>query len=65
MNEIWKSGGYLESLSGPLLKTGLPLMRNALKPSAKSVLITLGLTAATSTTDGAIHKKCLDLVMQH
>ena len=27
------------------------------KPLAKSVLIPLGLTAATSVTDGAIHKK--------
>ena len=42
---------------GPLLKTGLPLMKNVLKPLAKSVLIPLGLTAAASATDAAIHKK--------
>ena len=32
-------------------------MRNILKILAKSVLILLGLTAAASTTDAAIHKK--------
>ena len=43
-------------LLGPLLKTGLPLMKNALKPLAKSVLIPLGLTAVASATDAAIQK---------
>ena len=33
------------------------LIGNILKPLAKSVLITLGLTAAASATDSAIHKK--------
>ena len=42
---------------GPLLKTGLPLMGNVLKPLAKSVLIPLGLMAAASATDVAIYKK--------
>ena len=32
-------------------------MKNVLKPLAKSVLIPLGLTAAASATDAAIHKK--------
>ena len=32
-------------------------MENILKPLTKSVLIPLGLTAAASTTDAAIHKK--------
>ena len=32
-------------------------MKNVLKPLAKSVLIPLGLTAASSATDAAIHKK--------
>ena len=50
-------GGFLGKLLGPLLKTGLPLKGNVLKPLAKSVLIPLGLTAAVSTTDAAIHKK--------
>ena len=35
----------------------MPLKGNVLKPLAKSVLILLGLTAAVSATDGAIHKK--------
>ena len=32
-------GGFLVNLFGPLLKTGLPLMKNVIKPLAKSVLI--------------------------
>ena len=32
-------------------------MKNVLKPLAKSVLIPLGLTAAASATDAAIHRK--------
>ena len=39
------------------LKTGLLLMKNVLKPSSKSVSSPLGLTAAASATDAAIHKK--------
>ena len=39
--------GFLGRLFGPLLKTGLPLMKNVIKPLAKSVLIPLGLTAAS------------------
>ena len=35
----------------------MPLIRNVLKPLAKNVLIQLGLTAAASATDAAIHKK--------
>ena len=42
---------------GPLLKPGLPLMKNILKPLAKSVLIPLGLTAVALATDAAIYKK--------
>ena len=40
-----------------MVKTGLPLIVNVLKPLAKSVLIPLGLTAATSAADAAIYKK--------
>ena len=57
MHKIAQSGGFLGRRLGPLLKTGLPLIGNVLKPLAKSVLIPLGLTAATSATDAAIHKK--------
>ena len=40
----------------PLLKTRLPLIGNVLTPLAKSVLISLGLSAATSETGAAIQK---------
>ena len=48
------------SLLGPLLKTGLPLIGNALKPLAKNVLVRLGLIASASATYVAIHKKMFD-----
>ena len=57
LHKIGQSGGFLGRLLGPLLKTGFPLIRNLLKPLAKSVLIPKGLKAAASTTDTAIHKK--------
>ena len=57
LHRIGQSGGFLGSLLGPSLKTGLPLMQNVLKPLAKNVLILLGLTAVASATDAAIHKK--------
>ena len=52
----------MSRLLGPLLKTGLPLIGNVLKPFAKSVLMPLGLTAAAAAaaaaaTDIAVHKK--------
>ena len=50
---------FLGRLLGPLLKTGLPLMKSVIKPLAKSVLIPLGLTAAASAADAGIHKKIL------
>ena len=54
-----QSGWFLGRLLGPLLKTGLPLIKNVIKPLAKSVLIPLGLTAAASAADAGIHKKIL------
>ena len=54
-----QSGGFLGRLLGPLLKTGLPLIKNVIKPLAKSILIPLGLTVAASATDAGIHKKTL------
>ena len=56
LHKIEQSGNFLGRLLGPLLKTGLPLMKNVLKALAKSVLIPLGLTAAPSTTEAAIQK---------
>ena len=52
-----QSGGFLGRLLGPSLKTGLPLIKNVIKPLAKSVLIPLGLTAAAAAADAGIHKK--------
>ena len=49
----------LSKLLGPLLKTGLPLIKNVIKPLAKSVLIPLGLTTAASAADVGIHNKIL------
>ena len=57
ISKIIQSGGFLGRLLDPLLKTGLPLMKNVIKPLAKSVLIPLGLTAAASAADTGIHKK--------
>ena len=51
--------GFLGRRLGPLLKTELPLMKNVIKPLAKSVLIPLGLTAAASAADAEMHKKML------
>ena len=51
-----QSGGFLVRLLGPLLKTGLPLMKNVIKPLAKSILIPLGLTAAAPAADAGIRK---------
>ena len=57
--KIGQSGGFLGRRLGPLLKTGLPLTGNVLKPLDKSVLIPVGLTAAAAAagTDSATHKK--------
>ena len=43
LSKMIQSGGFLGRLLGPLLKTGLPLMKHVIKPLAKSVLIPLGL----------------------
>ena len=57
LHKIEQSWGFLERFLGPLLKTGLSSIGNVLKTLAKSVLIPLGLTAATSAIDTAIPKK--------
>ena len=55
MHKIWQR--FLVGILEPLLKTCQPLIGNVCKPLTKSVLIQLGLTAAASATDAAIHKK--------
>ena len=59
LSKMIQSGGFLGRLLGPLLKTGLPLMKSVIKPLAKSVLVPLGLIAAASAADAEIHKKIL------
>ena len=50
-------GEFLRILLEPLIKTGLPLMKNVHKSLTKSVLIPLGLIAVASATDAAIQKQ--------
>ena len=65
LSKMIQSGGFLGRLLGPLLKTGLPLIKNVIKLLAKSVLIPLGLTAAASAADARIHKKILGSGCHH
>ena len=48
---------WILRLFGPSFKSVLPLIGNVIKTLAKSVLIPLGLTSATSAKHVAIHKK--------
>ena len=57
LQKIEQSGGFSYRHLGPLLKIGLPLIENVLKPLTKSVLIPLRLKAAASATDAAVRKK--------
>ena len=59
LSKMIQSGRFLGKLLGPLLKTGLPLMKSVITPLAKSVLIPLGLTAVVSAADPGTHKKIL------
>ena len=59
LSKMIQSGGFLGRLLGPLLKTGLPIIKNIIKPLAKSVLIPLGLTATASVADAGIYNKIL------
>ena len=65
LSKMIQSGVFIGRLLGPLLKTGLPIMKNEIKPLAKVVLIPLRLTAAALTADAGIHKKYQDLQQQH
>ena len=46
LSKMIQSGRFIGRRLGPLLKNGLPLIKNVIKVLAKSVLIPLGLTAA-------------------
>ena len=65
LHKTGKSGGFLSRLFWTLLKTGLSLMKNVFKPLVKSILTSLGLTAAAAAaaTDAAIRKKTFGLGM--
>ena len=65
LSKMIQSGGFLGKLLGPLLKSGLPLIKSVINPLAKSVLILLGLTAAASAADAGIHKKILESGHRH
>ena len=54
ISKIIQSGGFLGKLLGPLLKTGLRLLKSVIKP-----LGLLGLTAASSAIDAGVKKKLL------
>ena len=58
-SKMIQSGKFLGRILVPLLTTGLPLMKSVIKPLANSVLVPLGLAAATSAADAGIHKKNL------
>ena len=57
LSKMIQSGRFLGKLLGPLLRSGLPLIKSVIKPLAKSVLIPLGLMAAASAAETGIHKK--------
>ena len=50
--KLIQSGGFLGKILGPLLKTGLPLLKSVIKP-----LGLLGLIAASPAIDAGVQKK--------
>ena len=56
LSNMIQSGVFLGRLLGPLLKAGLPLIKNVIKPIATSVLIP---DVPASAADTGIHKKIL------
>ena len=61
ISKIIQFGGFSGKILCPLLKTGLPLIKNVIKQLAKSVLIPLELTAVVSAADAGIQRKNLVL----
>ena len=59
LSKMIQSEGFLDRLLRPLLQTGLPLIKNEIKPLTKTVLIALRLTAAAPVADAGIHKNNL------
>ena len=58
-SKMIQSREFLGRFLGSLLKAGLLLMKNVIKPYAKSVIIPLGLTAAASAGNAGIRNKIL------
>ena len=52
-----QSRQFLGTIYAPILKFGLSLMEDVLKPLTKSAFLPLGFTAVTSATDTDIQKK--------
>ena len=63
LSKMIQLGGFLGRLLGPLLKTGLSLMKSVIQSLAKSVLIPLGLIATASAADAGKHKKSSDTTL--
>ena len=59
ISKIIQSAGFLSKILGPLLKTGLPILKSVIKP-----LGLLGLTAASSAIDAGVQKKYMVLEQQ-
>ena len=59
ISKMIQSGGFLGRLLGSLLKTGLPLMKNLIKPLAKIVLIPLGSSCSLAS---ALHNNTILII---
>ena len=59
ISKIIQSGGFLGKLLGPVLKTGLPLLKSVIKP-----LGLLGVTVASSAIDARVQKIYMVLEQQ-
>ena len=63
LSKMIQSGGFLGRLSGPLIRTGLPLIQSVIKPLAESILVALGLPAAASAADaGSGHNNTISII---
>ena len=61
LSKMIQPGDFFGKLLGPLLKTGLRLIKTVIEPLAESVIIPLGLTAAAAAAaDAGIHKIILE-----
>ena len=60
LSKMIQPGDFFGKLLGPLLKTGLRLIKTVIEPLAESVIIPLGLTAAAAVADAGIHKIILE-----